>query len=130
MRVLRSRPVQFLRIVIALALIGVLIWDLTGRSATKHIDGMPKWVWTDTPVITAVTLVALIFLILPKRNWRNWFRRAGEPSLVAQGRRYLLRARRPSRPRRRNLAERSPSSRRPSRGWSPSGHCRGPCRSS
>lgn len=90
-RALRSRPVQFLRIAIALALTGLLAWSLTGRSATSHVDGMPKGVWADRPVITALVLAALVFAFLPKRHWRNWFRKASEPPLIAQARRYLLR---------------------------------------
>ena len=88
--VLRSRPVQFARAVLALVLTGLLVWDITGWTATRHIDRMPGWLWRERPLVTGMILAALIVLILPKRNWRTGFRGTSEPPLVTQARRYLL----------------------------------------
>lgn len=90
-RVWRGRAVQFLRAAIAAALVALVVWDATGRAAAKHIDGMPKWLWTDRPVMTGVILAAAALLIVPKSNWRNRFLRSSEPPLVTAARRNLLR---------------------------------------
>lgn len=90
-RVWRSRAVQFLRAAIAAALAGLVVWDAVGRAAARHIDGMPKWLWADRPLMTGVILAAAALLIVPKSNWRNRFLRSSEPPLVTEARRNLLR---------------------------------------
>lgn len=89
-RLLRCRPVWFLRALVSMALGGLLAWDLTGGVAAGRIDGVPGWVWHQKPLVTAVALAAAMIVVAPKRNLSAWGHRRNEQELVKVARRHLL----------------------------------------
>lgn len=91
-RLLRSKPIRFLRIAISFALLGLLVW-LVVQASNRQIgqfSELPMTFWTDKRIFSAFILVVLSLLIFPKKGWQ-FLARSHETDLVQQARGYLQR---------------------------------------